>query len=53
MKVKALVSFYGAFSMNQGEIKECSDKATLKSLLKSKYVEKVEDNKDGDLANEG
>lgn len=41
MKVKALVSFAGAFSMYKGEIKECSNKATLQDLLKAGYVEKV------------
>lgn len=53
MKVKALVSFAGAFSMYQGEVKECSDKAILQDLLKAGYVEKVRgtDKKDGE-ANE-
>lgn len=41
MKVKALVSFAGAFSMYKGEEKECSDKSILQDLLKAKYVEEV------------
>ncbi|MCO1599831.1 hypothetical protein [Desulfosporosinus nitroreducens] len=41
MKIKALVSFAGAFSMHKGEVKECSDKATLQDLLKAGYIEKV------------
>lgn len=44
MKVKALVSFAGAFSMYQGEVKECSDKAILQDLLKAGYIEKVKSN---------
>ncbi len=43
MKVKALVSFVGAFSMYKGEIKECSDKAILQDLLQAKYVEEVKE----------
>jgi len=45
MKVKALVSFSGAFSMHKGEIKECSDKAVLQDLLNAGYIEKVEESK--------
>ncbi len=41
MKIKALVSFSGAFSMYKGEVRECSDKAILRDLLKAKYVEEV------------
>ena len=41
MKVRALVSFSGAFSMYKGEIKECSDKAILQDLLQAGYVEEV------------
>lgn len=41
MKVKALVSFAGAFSMYKGEVKECKDKVILKDLLKAGYIEKV------------
>ncbi|MDU5108891.1 MAG: hypothetical protein E6248_00475 [Clostridium sp.] len=53
MKVKALVSFAGAFSMYKGEVKECSDKAILQDLLKAGYVEKVESKKKKDgVANE-
>lgn len=53
MKVKALVSFAGAFSMYEGEEKECSNKAILQDLLKAGYIEKVKvkENKEGE-ANE-
>lgn len=49
MKVEALKSFSGAFSMYKGEIKECSDKATLDDLLKCGYVKKTS----GGKKNEG
>lgn len=45
MKVRALVSFAGAFSMYKGEVRECSDKAALKDLLKCKYIEEVKPEK--------
>lgn len=45
MKIKALVSFSGAFSMSKGDVKECSDKAILQDLLKAKYVEEVKSEK--------
>jgi len=45
MKIKALVSFSGAFSMSKGEVKEYSDKAILQDLIKAKYVEEVEPEK--------
>lgn len=41
MKVKALVSFVGAFSMYKGEEKECNDEVILLDLLKARYVEEV------------
>jgi len=41
MKIKALVSFSGAFSMFKGEVRECGDKAILSDLLQAKYVEEV------------
>lgn len=41
MKVKALVSFAGAFSMGRGEERECSDKAILSDLLQAGYIEEV------------
>ncbi|MCR1821996.1 hypothetical protein [Terrisporobacter muris] len=41
MKVKALVSFAGAFSMHKGEVKECNDKYILDDLLSCGYVEEV------------
>lgn len=40
-KIKALVSFSGAFSMAKGEVGECSDEAILKDLLQAKYIEEV------------
>lgn len=45
MKIKALVSFSGAFSMYKGEIKECNDKVILQDLLHAKYVEEVKEEK--------
>lgn len=45
MKVKALVSFSGAFSMYKGEAKECSDEAILQDLLQAGYVEEVKSEK--------
>lgn len=45
MKVRALISFAGAFSMYIGEEKECSDPAILQDLLQAGYVEKVEKSK--------
>lgn len=45
MKVKAKVSFVGSFNMIEGEIKECSDKATLKDLLNAGYIEVIEEEK--------
>lgn len=41
MKVKALVSFAGAFSMYKGEEKACNDEVILLDLLKARYVEEV------------
>ena len=38
---KALVSFGGQVSMAQGEVREISDKAVVKDLLKAKYIEEV------------
>jgi len=46
MKIKALVSFSGAFSMYKGEIKECSDNAILQDLLQAGYVEEVKEQKE-------
>jgi len=55
MKIKALVSFSGAFSMYKGEIKECSDKAILQDLLQAGYIEEVKQEKTtkGGKKNEG
>lgn len=46
MKIKALVSFSGAFSMYKGEERECSDKATLQDLFKAKYIEEVKESQE-------
>lgn len=43
MKIKALVSFSGAFSMYKGEVGECNDKVILKDLLQAKYIEEVKE----------
>lgn len=45
MKVKALVSFAGAFSMHKGEVKECNDKDILQDLLSCGYIEEVKKKK--------
>lgn len=45
MKVRALVSFAGTFSMYKGEEKECSDKTILLDLLRAGYVEEVKEPK--------
>ena len=45
MKVKALISFVGKLNMVAGEVKECSDEATLQDLLNAGYIEVVEDKK--------
>lgn len=52
MKVKALVSFAGAFSMYKGEEKECNDKVILQDLLSCGYVEEVKTNEEKVKANE-
>lgn len=41
MKIRAKVSFCGAFSMSPGEIRECSDASLLRDLLRAGYVEEV------------
>ena len=43
MKVRAKISFVGNFNMIEGEIKECSDNATLNDLLECGYVEAIEE----------
>ena len=45
MKIKALVSFSGAFSMCIGEEMECSDKVILQDLLGAKYIEEIKETK--------
>lgn len=41
MRVRARVSFAGAFSMYRGEERECGDSAVLQDLLKAGYIEEV------------
>jgi hypothetical protein len=48
-KIRALVSFAGAFGMRKGEIKECSDKATFRDLLRAGYVEEVKEKPEKDV----
>lgn len=43
MKVKALVSFTGAFSMYAGEVAECNNDVILQDLLNAKYIEEVKE----------
>lgn len=52
MKIKALVSFAGAFSMHKGEVKECNDNDILQDLLSCGYIEEVKSNKKKVKANE-
>lgn len=52
MKVRALISFAGTFSMYKGEEKECNDKVILQDLLECKYVEEVKVTKKKVKANE-
>lgn len=52
MKVRALVSFAGVFSMYKGEEKECNDKVILQDLLSCGYVEEVKATKKKVKANE-
>ena len=40
-KVRALVSFTGSVSMRKGEVREISDLAISKDLIKAGYVEEV------------
>ena len=39
MKIKAKVSFCGAFSMAAGETRVCNDQALVADLLRAGYVE--------------
>jgi hypothetical protein len=45
MKIKALISFSGVFSMAVGEVRECSDKVILQDLLQAGYVEEAKPEK--------
>lgn len=42
---KALISFSGAVSMVEGEVKEITDKAIVEDLLKAGYIEEVKTEK--------
>lgn len=44
MKIKALVSFSGAFSMYKGEVRDYDNKIILNDLLLAGYVEEVKEN---------
>lgn len=39
---KALISFSGIVSMRQGEVKNITDKAVIRDLLKAGYIEEVQ-----------
>jgi Skp family chaperone for outer membrane proteins len=41
MKYRALVSFSGALSMHQGEVRELNNKVIIKDLLRAKHIEEV------------
>lgn len=41
MKVRALISFTGTFSMARGEVREISDLAIAENLKKVGYVEEI------------
>jgi hypothetical protein len=45
MRIKALVSFSGAFSMAVGEVRDCSDRTIIKDLLQAGYIEEVKTEK--------
>lgn len=45
MKIKAKVSFCGAFSMSPGEVRECNDVAILHDLFRAGYAEEVREQK--------
>lgn len=45
MRIKALVSFSGAFSMYKGEIKTLDNKEMLKDLMQAGYIEEVKTEK--------
>lgn len=54
MKYRALVSFSGALSMHQGEVRELNSKEIINDLLIAKYIEEVkeEPNKEKELQEE-
>ena len=43
MKCRAIVSFTGTISMAMGEVREISDLAIAKNLIKVGYVEEIKD----------
>ncbi|WP_312371855.1 hypothetical protein [Lachnoclostridium sp.] len=45
MKIKALESFSGAFSMYKGEICDCENKEVIEDLFQAGYIEKVKPEK--------
>ena len=46
MLVRATLSFTGVISMTRGEVREISDLAVAKDLLKAGYVEEVKKKKE-------
>lgn len=44
MKIKALVSFAGAVSMAEGEIRDVADERLAASLIACRYAERVNEN---------
>lgn len=43
MKIKAKVSFCGAFSMAAGEVRTCNDIALVTDLLRAGYVDEIDE----------
>ena len=41
MKYEALISFCGVISMYEGEVREISDKALIKDLIKAGYIKEI------------
>lgn len=53
MKVKALISFGGLFSMTQGEVADVKDKYIFNDLLQAKFVEEVKPKSDKEVNPKG
>lgn len=49
MKVRALKSFVGKITMNLDDVKEINDTEYAKSLIKAKFVEVLEDEKEEEV----